>query len=143
MSAAHRPGPKGSAIAGCPSAGLSHQQQSYIVKQRQESPSQCQSDAAGLLLLQMTNHISEDSQGLHVDVRVFILQSLHDFWQQNLHVRHLYRKTPYVFSQEVDSHPGQDALVPEHQPPAHFLAAAMGISPATFHQAMAMNVVIK
>lgn len=100
-SAAHRPGLKGNAIAECPSAGLSHPQQPYVVKKRQESLSQCQSDGAGLPLLQMTDHVFEDSQGLLSDVCVVILQSLHDFWQQELRYPHLYRKTPLLLVKKM------------------------------------------
>ena len=96
-SAAHRAGLKGSCPCRVPLCGVSLPHQPYIVKEGQELLHQLHSEGAGLLPLQVTHHVSEDHQGLRLDICVAILEHLHDAWQEDLHLSCLYERQSFLF----------------------------------------------
>ena len=90
-------GRRAAVLAQCPSARLGLPHQPYVIKEGRETLRQLHSDGAGLLPLQVTHHVSEDHQGLHLEICVVILEHLHDVWQEDLHFSCLYERQSFPF----------------------------------------------
>lgn len=91
-----------------PNLPLAHQP--YVFKEGQEPLRQLQSDGASHLPICQAECVAEDSQGLHTDVAVGILQLLHDLWQQALQSYCLH-ETQQFFFRNTEDHSSRSPLL--------------------------------